>query len=384
MGHAAGDELLAIVAKRLEANIRASDLVVRFGGDEFVLILSQTSDRTTAAAIASALISACSQPVALSGGEEVSIGASIGIATLNHGLVDANVLLRNADAALYSAKMAGKGCFRFYSAELTEEANRRLSNESQLKRALDNNEFYLEYQPLTCLETGKIFGAEALTRWHDPVRGLIMPNDFIPLAEETGQIVPLGDWVMRAACRQMRSWLDSGLSLSTMAVNVSARQLRCPRFCDWLLDVLRETSLKPSFLELEISESMLIDIGETSQTNLKALKSLGIRLSIDDFGTGYSSLAYLRRFDIDKVKIDRMFVADIGEQAASHAITAAIIQMGKALELEVLAEGVETEVQRQFLVENHCDTAQGYLFSKPVSSTRFMELVGLPANMRAA
>ena len=302
----------------------------------------------------------------MTGGHEVYIGTSIGISIFPDDGSQADEVVRNADAALYRAKEEGRGIYRFYTAALTDKANERLSLERRLRRAIERNEFLLHYQPLVRIKDRRIVGFEALVRWQEPGSGLIPPGKFIPLAEETGIILPLGDWVLREACRQMKIWRDAGHDLGTVAVNLSPRQFHLPDIDSIVGNILQETGLSPHFLELELTESALIEQGVGAEVRLAALRKLGARVSIDDFGTGYSSLAYLKRFPISKLKIDQSFVRDISTDPADMEITSAIIGLARNLHLDSIAEGVETEAQLAYLEEQGCEFAQGYLFSKPL------------------
>lgn len=365
LGHAAGDELLTQVAQRLKGALRATDMLARFGGDEFVLLLESTSAQAVVPAV-ERIISNLSEPFRLASGEEICVGVSVGISLFPDDGTSASELIQHADAALYQAKNGGKGTYRFYSTQLTQLASTCLAFEPQMRRALVRDEFVLHYQPLVSLADRGVIGVEALIRWNDPRRGLVSPAEFIPLAEETGLIVEMGDWVLRTACRQMRSWLDQGLCLDHLAVNISARQLQRPDFVDRVAALLCETRLPASKLELELTEGTVMAQDGASLEKLASLKSLGVRLAIDDFGTGYSSLAYLKRLPIDKLKIDRTFLADIPNDAAGTEIAAAIIALARTLRLEVLAEGVENASQAEFLVRRGCAMGQGHLFSRPV------------------
>jgi EAL domain-containing protein (putative c-di-GMP-specific phosphodiesterase class I) len=316
--------------------------------------------------VAQSVIQLMEEPFMLPGGHEIYIGVSVGISLYPDNGQDATQLIRNADTAMYLAKSQGRNTYRFYTSALTAAANQRLNLESKLRRALERGEFVLHYQPQVSIPDGRIVGMEALLRWHHPEEGLIPPLRFIPLAEETGLIQPIGKWVLRTACAQLRAWVDQGMPLLTMAVNLSPRQFAQPDLVEQVREALEFGELPAQYLELEITESAIMDSGEKARTTLKALKDLGITLSIDDFGTGYSSLAYLKQLPIDKLKIDKSFVDGIPDDRNDAAITATIISMAKNLNLSVLAEGVETEAQRHFLSEPGCDAYQGYLFSRPL------------------
>jgi diguanylate cyclase (GGDEF)-like protein/PAS domain S-box-containing protein len=369
LGHPAGDILLQMVAKRLRARLRETDTLARLGGDEFAVLIEDLPNPEEAAWVAQSLIEDLKNPFQLPDGYKLYVGTSIGISIFPDDGTASDPLIRNADAALYQAKGGGRGIFRFYTESLTTAANARVKLDAQLRRGLEQQEFLLHYQPLVSMTDNRITGVEALVRWQSPSDGLVPPSRFIPLAEENGLIIPLGEWVLKTACCQMKAWLDEGRSLDIMAVNLSSVQFRQLNFAEMLAAAIRESGLAPHYLELEITESGLMEFGPDAQAKLAALKTLGVRLAIDDFGTGYSSLAYLKRFPIDKLKVDQSFVSDIPEDAAAIEIVAAIVALGKTLHLEVLAEGVETEAQRTLLQTMGCNTAQGYLFDRPLSST---------------
>ncbi len=368
LGHGTGDELLQIASQRMRACLCETDTLARLGGDEFVVVLEDLPDPANAASVAQKLIDRLDAPFVLSGEQEVYIGASLGISIFPDDADDADRLIQYADAALYQAKGSGRGIYHFYTESLTTSANERLALETRLRHALEQDEFVLHYQPLVTLTDGRIFGVEALVRWQIPGVGLLSPSRFIPLAEETGLIVPLGEWVLRTACARLKTWQDAGLPIEMLAVNLSPRQFQQGDLHERIRAILAETGLMSRHLELEITETALIEDGPENETKLAALKDLGVRIAIDDFGTGYSSLAYLKRFPIDKLKIDQSFVRDIPLDSSNMEIVAAIIAMAKTLKLEVLAEGVETDAQFAFLKQQGCDVAQGYLFSRPVAA----------------
>ncbi|WP_395015540.1 EAL domain-containing protein [Dongia sp.] len=376
LGHPAGDELLIHVAQRLRARLRDSDTLARLGGDEFVVVLEGIDSPEHAAAVAQNLIERLAESFELDGGHVVYIGTSIGISLFPSDAAVASKLIQQADTALYEAKEHGKGTYRFYRAALTEAANARLALEARLRRGLEREEMVVYYQPLIAVDDRRLIGVEALLRWRDPEAGLIPPDRFIPLAEETGLIVPLGDWVLRAACRQCKAWRDRGVAIEVIAVNLSPRQFQLPDIAERVGAVLQETGLPPQCLEVEITEGALMERPEATLEKLSALKALGIRLAIDDFGTGYSSLAYLKQFPIDKLKVDKSFVTDIPNDPADIAITTAIIGLAKHLNLEVLAEGVETAEQFAFLDQKGCDTVQGFLFSRPLPADDLFQTLG--------
>jgi diguanylate cyclase (GGDEF)-like protein/PAS domain S-box-containing protein len=366
LGHSAGDELLQEVARRYGRRLRDTDTLCRMGGDEFIVLLEGLQAAEHAADVARSLIEELKAPIKLSGGQDLFIGTSIGIAIFPDDGSDADKVLSCADAAMYQAKKGGRNTFRFYTEALTRAANTRVAMEAALRHGLERREFLLHYQPLVAMETLRVIGVEALVRWQHPDMGLVFPGQFIALAEETALILPLGDFVLRTACAQMKRWLEAGAGLETMAVNLSAHQFRQPDIADAVERILAETGLPAAYLELEITESALMDFGEVAEKKLQTLKALGVRLAIDDFGTGYSSLAYLKRFPIDKIKVDQSFVRDIPHDQADMEIVAAVVAMAKNLKLTVLAEGVETEAQLTFLRRLQCDAAQGYLFSRPL------------------
>ena len=373
LGHTAGDELLCIASARLRERIRNSDIVARLGGDEFVTVLEELDHPDDAANVAQELIDLFKQPICLTGGQDVYVGASIGISVFPNDGASANQLIRNADTAMYQAKEGGRNTYRFYTEGLTAQAEQRLRLEGRLRRALEKDEMLLHYQPL--VGDGRCKGVEALVRWHDPDMGLVSPMQFIPLAEETLVILPLGEWILRTACTQMKAWLDAGLVLETIAVNMSPVQFQQPDFTQQVRMILMETALPATFLELEITEGAIMGQGRDAEEKLAELQAMGVRLAIDDFGTGYSSLAYLKRFPIHKLKIDQSFVRDIPNNLASMEIAATIIAMCRNLRLEVLAEGVETLSQLDFLKIHGCHTFQGYLFSRPVPAEAIPEIL---------
>jgi len=366
LGHPAGDELLIAVARRIRNRLRVEDTLARLGGDEFVILLEQLEEARTAAVVADNLLQVLGAPYLLSGGHEVFIGASIGISLFPDDADDATRLVSNADAALYHAKEMGRNTYCFYTDALTAAANAHLALETRLRRALERDEFVLHYQPLIDARSGATLGVEALVRWQPPGEALVPPGQFIPIAEETGLIVPLGKWILRAACAQARAWIDAGLPPLVMAVNLSGRQFQSADMVELVRSTLAETGLPARYLELELTESIVMDQAEQAIATLDALKALGLRLAIDDFGTGYSSLAYLKRFPIDKLKIDRGFVEGLADDADDREIAATIIAMARSLKLEVLAEGVETQEQLEILRDLGCAAFQGFLFSRPV------------------
>lgn len=372
LGHAIGDQLLVSVAKRLVACVRVTDMVCRQGGDEFVVLLHDIAQREDAAHVAEKLRAALAEPQFI-GGHELHVGLSIGISIYPDDGQNVDAVLQNADTAMYCAK-AGRNGYQFFSSEMNTRAVRRLSVEGSLRRALKQGEFLLYYQPKVDLASGAMTGTEALVRWLDPKLGLVYPAQFVPIAEECGLIVPIGHWVLREACRQVHAWLNRGLRAVPVAVNISAVEFRHQGFVEGVAMALEETGLPPRFLELELTESILMHDAETSALVLQALKALGVRLAIDDFGTGYSSLSYLKRFPIDTLKIDQSFVRDLANDADDATIVSAMIGMGRNLRHKVVAEGVETFEQLDFLRTQRCSEGQGFHFGYPLSAEDFARL----------
>jgi len=374
LGHKAGDQLLQTVASRLQSSVRESDTVARLSGDEFVAILSQYPDEKLSSAIIERVMKALAQPVMLEG-KEFFVTCSIGVAVYDADGIPAQHLIEHADIAMYSAKKQGRNCYLFYRPEMNDAAQERLRIESALRSALERDEFVLHYQPQVDLASGAIVGVEALLRWQHPELGMVPPGRFIGLAEETGLIVPIGAWVLRTACQQARALHDAGHGHLRMAVNISARQFAQPELVASIAAVLAETGLPASALELELTESLFMHDVAQGVNLLHELKSLGVALSIDDFGTGYSSLSYLRNFPIDVLKIDRSFVNDIASDADDAAIVVSVIALAHNLELRVIAEGVESEEQLEFLRRHGCDEMQGYYFSRPVEAADLRQML---------
>lgn len=366
-GHSFGDILLKEFAKRIKGCGRGQDTVARVGGDEFVVMLSSAKDATGAAIAAERVIAAVSESFVIQG-QSLCVSCSIGVSMFPEHGTDSETLIRNADAAMYCAKSDGRSKVRFFTDEMNAVAQERLTMDKNLRLALDREEFFLVYQPQIEIETGRITGLEALIRWQHPELGLVPPDRFISIAEDSGLIVPIGEWVLKTACAQAKQWQDDGLPAVPVAVNVSAVQFRQEGFTDLVRRVLTEIGLSSEYLELELTESLLLSNVDVVLATLQDLKEVGLQLAIDDFGTGYSSLSYLKQFPVGKLKIDRTFIRDIALDKDDAAITIAIISMAKSLHLKVIAEGVETEAQMSFLREHHCDEIQGYYFSKPISA----------------
>jgi diguanylate cyclase (GGDEF)-like protein/PAS domain S-box-containing protein len=367
LGHQVGDELLRDVAIRLSRVVRETDFVARLGGDEFVILLPAISGPADAAIIANKIIGALSSSI-LTGNHELHTSPSIGISIFPDDGSDGDTILKNADTAMYHAKSAGRNNYQFYAAEMNQTASERLDLEHKLRHAISRNELALCFQPQFSADGSHATGVEALIRWHHPTDGMISPIRFIPIAEETGLIVEIGEWVLRTACHEMKKWIDAGLKPVRVAVNVSARQLRRRDFCEVVAGVLAESGLPAELLELEITESSVMENPEEAIEILQRIGRMGVTLAIDDFGTGYSSLAYLKLFPIDHLKIDRSFVADIEVDLNDRAIAFGTIALAHSLGLNVIAEGVETADQLELLRSNGCDEVQGYLFSKPLNS----------------
>jgi diguanylate cyclase (GGDEF)-like protein/PAS domain S-box-containing protein len=374
LGYTAGDRLLQSVAQRLTSCVRESDTVARFGSDEFAVLLTQISRAQDAANAARAIKEVLDQAFIFDE-QEVFISTSIGISLYPHDDRDTAGLLKAAGVALDRAKVEGGNSYQFYTAGGTTRALKQLVLESNLRGALERSEFVVHYQPQVTIPDFHLVGMEALVRWKHPSLGLLYPSEFVTLAEESGLIIPLGDWVMRAACLQNKAWQDAGLAPMRLSVNFSARQFQQPAFISTVAEILKETNLDPRWLELELTESSIMKEPEQAIEKLHELKLMGIRVAIDDFGTGYSSLNYLKRFPIDTLKIDKTFVSDVCKDPHDTAIVRAIITLGHALDLTVIAEGVETQEQLQYLTSLGCDVVQGFLFSKSLPAPVFEELL---------
>jgi len=372
-GHSAGDRVLVAVAKRLCRAVRPADTVARFGGDEFVVVREGVGGAWEAARFGERLVKAVAGDLPING-EDVFLSASLGVA-VGEPRDSAEALLRDADAAMYSAKEKGRGRVELFDAEARVRAAGRLAAESALRRAVEREEFVVLYQPIVSLTDNRVVGAEALVRWDIPGEHRVSPNEFIPLAEETGLIVPLGQWVLDHSCNQLRQWRDEGLDVGALSVNVSARQLTAGSFAESVSDAIRRNRLPSGSLTFEITETVLMEDVDLSIESLVGLKALGARLAVDDFGTGYSSLAYLKRLPLDTLKIDRAFVDGLGTDPNDSAIVAAIVGVARALGLAVTAEGVETDVQWEELRRLGCDYAQGFRFSRPLPAEEFVQFI---------
>ena len=372
LGHSVGDLVLQEVADRLKKCTREQDTVARLGGDEFLIVLTDVKDIPDVAIAAERFMDAMTSSF-IAQGQSLSVGCSIGISICpDHG-TDTETLIKHADSAMYSAKDNGRNSYMFFTADMNMQATERLRLENALRGAIDNNELFLVYQPQGDTFSGQINGLEALVRWQHPELGLVLPDRFIRIAETSGLILRIGDWVLKTACRQARAWQARGLPPVPVAVNVSAVQFRHESFCEHVQSVLQETGLAPKYLELELTESSLLANADLTLSVLARLQNMGVTLAIDDFGTGYSSLSYLKRFPVSKLKIDRSFIRDLGVNQEDAAITTAIISMAKSLNLRVVAEGVENEEQMAFLRARECGGIQGYYFSRPLSVDRITE-----------
>jgi len=374
LGHAIGDRLLQSVAKRLQACVRSSDTVSRQGGDEFVILLSQVMHPQDAGTSADKILLALNNPHRIDQ-HDIHITASIGIVTYPDDGTEVGALLKNADFAMYQAKDSGRNNYQFFKADLNVSALERQAIESGLRGAIERDEFVLHYQPKVNLATGAISGVEALIRWRHPARGLLPPAHFMAVAEESGAIVRIGRWALREGCRQAKAWQDSGLPPMQIAVNVSAVELRHKGFVEGVRTILKETGLEPRYLELELTETFLMQDAKSTAVVLETLKDMGVRLALDDFGTGYSSLSYMRRFPIDTLKIDQSFVRNLATDADDASIVSAVINMGSSLHMRVVAEGIETREQLAMLREQHCPEGQGYYFSHAVTAERIAPLL---------
>jgi diguanylate cyclase (GGDEF)-like protein/PAS domain S-box-containing protein len=374
LGHAVGDQLLQSVSKRLLSAVRGSDTVSRQGGDEFVILLSEIAHPEDAATSARKILLSLSVPHSIAG-QDLNIDSSVGISIYPEDGANAETLIKNADTAMYYAKESGRNNFQFFKREMNLKAVERQSLESSLRRALVRKELFLHYQPKVNLASMEITGVEALIRWQDPDRGSVPPCQFVPVAEDCGLIVPIGSWVLHEACRQAREWQDAGLPFKRISVNVSAPEFRAETFLAGVRNTLRETGLKARYLDLELTESVLMQHADLSAVKLHALKTLGVHIAVDDFGTGYSSLSYLQQFPIDILKIDKSFVHKITADSDDSSMVSAIIVIGKNLKQRVIAEGIETHEQLAFLQAQQCAEGQGYLFSRPLPAAQLASLL---------
>ena len=376
LGHHVGDALLKAVAERLKSCLRPGDIIARLGGDEFTVVLANVAHVDDVARVARKIVDSFAEPFRIED-HELFTTTSIGITLFPLDVQEPEKLLKNADAAMYHAKESGRNVFQFFTAELNVRAERRLHIETALRTALEHNELSLHYQPQVDTKSGRITGMEALLRWQNPELGNVSPVEFIPIAEETGLILPIGEWVLREACRQIKAWHATKFSFSKMqvAVNISGKQLRQKDFPDRVRGVLSEANLEPRYLDLELTESLLMVDAEETGDIMHVLHDLGVSFSVDDFGTGYSSLAYLKRFPIDILKIDQSFVRDLATDPNDVAIVKTIIAMAHTLGMRVIAEGVETYAQLEFLRRQGCDGSQGYYCSKPLAADDFTELL---------
>jgi diguanylate cyclase (GGDEF)-like protein/PAS domain S-box-containing protein len=380
LGHGAGDELLKTIAKRMVNCVRATDTVVRLGGDEFVVVLfDQPKNADAISKAVQKIQAAIGEPVRLEG-HDLRVTSSIGIANYPDDGVDADTLMANADAAMYRAKEVGRDNFQFYTPELNAKVQGKFLLQEELGNAVARSEFLLHYQPQVDLRSGRVFAVEALARWNHPRLGVVPPMEFIPMAEETGLIAPIGDWVLREACRQNKAWQDVGLPPIAVSVNVSARQFKEKNLIDRVVGALKDSGLEARYLELELTESLIMQDIKLAVATMKDLQGLGVRLSIDDFGTGYSSLVALKTFPVTRLKIDKSFIDGLLADENDRSVASAIISLGQKLNLRVIAEGVETEAQAAFLRNVNCDEMQGYLFSRPLPAQGIEDLLSRMAS----
>jgi diguanylate cyclase (GGDEF)-like protein/PAS domain S-box-containing protein len=375
LGHLIGDKLLLSIAQRLVACVRSSDTVSRQGGDEFVILLSSVAHAEDAALSAQKILTVLGMPHRVEK-HDLQITLSVGIGIYPDDGTDAETLVKNADTAMFIAKDNGRNNYQFFKPTMNEHALERQSIEGGLRHALDRGEFVLHYQPKMELTAETLTGAEALIRWRQPGRGIVLPDDFIPVAEQCGFIVPIGRWVLREACLQRRSWLDAQLAPIPIAINISAVELRSNNFVDHVREILRETGLDPAYLEFELTETAFMHDPQSTIVVLRALKEMGIKLTLDDFGTGYSSLSYLKRFPLDALKIDKSFVQGLCTDSGDAKLVSAVINLGRSFHLQVIAEGVETRAQLIALQGQHCAEGQGYYFQKPIAADEFARLLG--------
>ncbi len=371
LGHVVGDLVLKEIAERFSKITRAGDILARLGGDEFVILLNDIDHSKFASNVAEKLLIICSQPLKTNGHEFV-LTSSIGICTYPEDGTSLEDLLKNADMAMHKAKQAGGGVFQYYTKEMDLDAHERIKLEAALRKAISNNEFILHYQPKLQLSDGTMMGVEALIRWESPTLGLISPEKFIPLAEETSLILPIGEWALREACRANKSWQEQGYKPITIAVNLSAKQFRHSNIEQVVASILAETKLDPKYLELEITETAIMDNVSTAVATLNTIEEMGVKITIDDFGTGYTSISYLKQFPVSVIKIDRSFIKELPESQDDASITTAVIALAHSLDIKVVAEGVETPEQLQFLTDHGCDMVQGYYFSQPLAEANIV------------
>ena len=374
MGHAAGDLLLNVISQRLCETLRKSDTVARLGGDEFTVIIEGLEDAEHVITVTKNILSSLDLPVEVNG-QEVHVGGSIGIAVYPQDGENFGTLLKNADTAMYNAKEQGRNTFQFYASEMSHKAIQRLELENELRAGLKNKEFVVYYQPKVNLLNNICTGVEALVRWNHPKRGFITPDDFIPLAEELGLITQLDKWVMKTACIQFKKWNSAGFSLDNLSVNISARHFKEGGLTEYCQSILDETQILAENLEIELTESALVDNYDSAKKILNEINQMGIHIALDDFGTGYASMAYLKEFPFDTVKIDRSFVKDLPDDHEDAAIARAMIQLSQALKLSTVAEGIEKDEQKTYLKDQLCDYGQGYLWSKPVNAEEFEKTI---------
>jgi diguanylate cyclase (GGDEF)-like protein/PAS domain S-box-containing protein len=374
LGHSIGDRVLQSIAKRLVDSLRGSDTVSRQGGDEFVVLLSEVDGAEGVATTARRLLQVGAEPHTIDE-HELYVTSCIGVSIYPDDGLDVETLIKNADTAMYQAKENGRQSYQFFKPAMNVRAVERQSIEGSLRRALERQEFAVHYQPKINLRTGEISGAEALIRWSHPTRGLVSPAQFIPVAEDCGLILPIGNWILGEACKQAQAWVEAGLRLGTMGVNISAVEFRNENFLEGVFAILNDTGLNPHLLELELTESVLMKRPESTASVLQALRAKGVQVAVDDFGTGYSSLSYLQKFSIDALKIDQSFVRRISTAPGETTIVTAVIGMARSLKLRVVAEGVETLKELEFLQAHQCDEAQGYYFSRPVAPEQFAKLL---------
>jgi diguanylate cyclase (GGDEF)-like protein len=376
LGHSAGDTLLVKIAERLKSSVRLGDSIGRLSGDEFAVAVAHLAREDHAAVVAQKIVTALAAPFVIEG-HSVYVSASVGISVYPSDGTEPDVLVKNADTAMYRAKQSGRNAYQFYLPQMQARATQRLRLESQLRGALDRDEYRIHYQPKINLATGLISGLEALLRWQSPDRGLVQPGEFISVLEDAGLIIPVGEWVIASVCSQIRRWQSAGAVVPPVAVNLSARQFRQQDLDAVIGRILMDSQIDPRLLEFELTESILMTDAESAVDTLRQIKARGIRLALDDFGTGYSSLSYLKRFPLDALKIDRAFIRDVTENPDDVSIVVAIISLARSLRLKVIAEGVETQEQLAFLRRHGCDEAQGYYIARPMDTDSVSRLLGV-------